>query len=155
MNPRNFVLKIISTFFYIGYLPFIPGTFASVVGLFLFFLVKDSVLVYLSLTLILVVLGFWVSSKAEKIFQKKDPRYIVIDEVAGMFFSLMFIPYDLKLFIAAFVLFRILDALKPYPADTLQRLKGGVGIMTDDIIAGLYTNLILQVTLRLISLRAS
>lgn len=79
----------------------------------------------------------------------------MIDEVSGMLLSLIFIPYDIKLVIMAFILFRILDTLKPYPLDRLQNLAGSIGIMSDDIVAGLYTNIILQVVLRLVSFKAS
>jgi len=155
MRLKDFTVKTISTFFYVGYLPFIPGTFGSIFGLFLFFLVKDSLFLYAGVTLLITVLGLSVSGQAEKIFGQKDCRYIVIDEIAGMLLSLMFLPYDLKLVIAGFVIFRLLDALKPYPIGRLERLKGGVGVMSDDIMAAVYTNLILQVTARLASFKAS
>lgn len=96
-----------------------------------------------------------VTGKAERIFNKKDARCIVIDEVGGIFLSLIFVPYAIKLALLAFVVFRILDALKPYPAGYLQNLRGSLGIMGDDIIAGIYTNIILQVVLRLASFRVS
>lgn len=79
----------------------------------------------------------------------------MIDEVSGMLLSLIFLPYDIKLVIIAFILFRILDTLKPYPLGRLQNLAGSIGIMSDDIVAGLYTNIILQVVLRLVSFKAS
>lgn len=100
-------------------------------------------------------MGFLIAGQAERIFNKKDARCIVIDEVSGILLSLIFIPYDIKLVITAFCLFRILDAIKPYPADRLQRYKGSIGIMSDDILAGLYTNIILQLVLRGISFRIS
>lgn len=139
---------MVSTFFYVGYLPLIPGTFGSIAGLFLYFIIKDSVLIYALATVLFLVLGFFVSGPAERLMNKKDARYIVIDEVAGMLLSLAFLPYDLRLAIIGFCLFRILDSLKPYPAGPLQNLKGSLGIMSDDIIAGLYTNIILQIVVR-------
>lgn len=155
MNMRNFIIKTLSTFFYVGYLPFIPGTFASIAGVLLIYLLKDNSFIYILFTVVLIILGFLISGKAEKIFNKKDARFIVIDEVSGMLLSLLFIPYDIKLIVIAFILFRILDAFKPYPSDRLQRLAGSIGIMSDDIVAGLYTNIILQIVSRLVSLRAS
>jgi len=155
MGMRKFALKTLSTFFYIGYLPFIPGTFASIVGIFLFYLIKGNNFTYILFTLALMILGFLVAGRAEEIFNKKDARYIVIDEIVGMLLSLIFIPYDIKLVIIAFIIFRILDALKPYPAGSLENLKGSLGVMGDDIIAGLYTNIILQIVLRLASLKTS
>lgn len=154
-SSRRLIIKTISTFFYVGYLPFIPGTFASIAAIFLFYFVKDNNFIYILLTLTLIALGFLLTGRAEKIFNKKDAGCIVIDEVSGMLLSLIFIPYDIKLVIMSFVLFRILDTLKPYPLDRLQNLTGSIGIMSDDIVAGLYTNIILQVVLRLVSFKVS
>ena len=155
MKMHNFIIRTLSTFFYVGYLPFIPGTFASIVGVLLIYLLKDNSFIYILFTVVLIILGFLISGKAEKIFNQKDARFIVIDEVSGMLLSLLFIPYDIRLIVMAFILFRILDAFKPYPSDRLQRLAGSIGIMSDDIVAGLYTNIILQIVSRLVSLRAS
>lgn len=155
MNIRNRIIKTLSTFFYLGYFPLVPGTFASIIGVFLFYFVKDSVFIYMLSTLLLLFLGFLVTGEAEKLFGTKDASCIVLDEISGMFLSLIFIPYDMKPVIIAFVLFRILDMLKPYPAGKLQDLKGSIGIMGDDIVAGLYTNIILQVVLRLASFKTS
>ena len=146
---RNFLVKILSTFFYVGYLPLIPGTFASLVGVLIFYIARSNFPIYICLTLCVIFSGFFVSGKAEKIFNKKDPKYIVIDEVCGMLLSLMFLPLDIKFVIIAFVLFRLLDILKPYPANRIQELKGSIGIMGDDIVAGVYTNLIMLVVLKM------
>ena len=151
----RFIVRLLSTFFYIGYLPLIPGTFGSLAGVVLFYLVKITALNYILIISTVIAVGFLVSGQAEKAMQKKDPRCVVIDEVAGMLLSLMFLPYDIKLVVIAFILFRVLDTLKPYPAGRLERLKGSVGIMSDDLIAGLYTNLILQVVLKVTSFKAS
>lgn len=151
----NSLVKILSTFFGAGYLPFMPGTFASIIGIFLYYLIRGNSVTYLSLTLALMISGFLVSGRAEELFGKKDACCIVIDEIVGVLLCFMFIPYDIKLVIIAFILFRILDALKPFPAARLEEQYGSVGIMTDDIVAGLYTNLILQVALRLASFKIS
>ena len=148
MDIRKTIIKIISTFFYIGYLPFIPGTFGSIAGVFLYYLLKDSISIYTIFSCILIILGFLVSGPAERMLNKKDASCIVIDEVCGMLLSLIFLPYDIKIVVLAFILFRILDALKPFPLDRLQRLKASPGIMADDLVAGLYTNIILQIVLR-------
>jgi len=155
MKTRNYIIKTLSTFFYVGYLPFIPGTFASIVGLYLFYLMKGDVFKNLFFLSLFTLLGFIVSGKAEKIFNKKDAKCIVIDEVSGMLLAFVFLPYNAKVIIIAFILFRILDALKPYPADRLQDLRGSRGVMGDDLVAGLYANIILQVVLRLASFRPS
>ena len=149
------LVRIINTFFYVGYLPLIPGTFGSIAGLFLFFMVKDNVLIFLLTTFVLLTLGFMFSGQTEKEAARSDPPCVVIDEVCGMLLSLIFLPYDIKLIILAFIIFRILDTLKPYPAGRLERLRGGVGIMSDDIVAGFYTNVILQVVARFTFFKAS
>ena len=154
MNIRKPIIIITSTFFYVGFLPLIPGTFGSIAGLILFYLVRESVF-YPLFTLLVIILGFMVSGEAERLLNRKDARCIVIDEVSGMLLSLLFIPYDIKLVIIAFLVFRLLDALKPFPAARLEKLKGTIGIMSDDIVAGLYTNIILQVVLRLASFKTS
>ncbi len=155
MKIPNLIIKALSTFFYVGYLPFIPGTFGSIAGVFLFCFVRNNSFAHIILTLALIAVGFLVAGRAERLFNKKDPKCVVIDEVSGMLLSLIFIPFDVKLVIIAFILFRILDTLKPFPSGRLERLSGSMGIMADDIVAGLYTNIILQVVLRLVSFKAS
>jgi phosphatidylglycerophosphatase A len=155
MAIRRFIVKTLSTFFYIGYLPLAPGTFATVAGVFIFYLAKDSLVTYSLFILLSLVLGFLVSGPAERIFNKKDARCIVIDEVAGMLLCFVFMPYDVRLLVLGFFLFRFFDILKPFPANRIQDLHGSLGIMGDDIVAGLYTNIILQLILRFTSLIAS
>jgi len=152
---RKVIIKVTSTFFYVGYLPLIPGTFGSLAGILLFYLVRADAVIFVLSTCVLIILGFLVSGQAERNENKKDASCIVIDEVSGMLLSLIFIPYDARLVVLAFLIFRILDTLKPYPAGILQRLKGSAGIMSDDIVAGLYTNIVLQVIARLASFIAS
>jgi phosphatidylglycerophosphatase A len=155
MRALNFFAKTIATFFYAGFFPLVPGTFASLLGVILVFLIKDNFLIYGIITVVLLILGFLSAGPAERIFQRKDARYIVIDEVAGMFLCLAFLPYDIRLLLIGFFLFRILDTLKPFPADHLQNLRGSPGIMLDDLVAAFYTNIILQVVFRLASFKAS
>jgi len=140
----NRLAKIIATFFYIGYLPFMPGTFGSAAALLLYIFLKPGPLAQYAFLALFLSLGFYFSGKAEKQFNSKDPKYIVIDEVAGMFLTFLFIPFDFKLLLIGFLLFRVLDTVKPYPADRLQNINGSAGIMLDDIVAGLYANIILQ-----------
>jgi phosphatidylglycerophosphatase A len=145
----------LSTFFYVGYLPLVPGTFGSLAGLTIYLFLKNNPQLYLFITAILVFLGYAISGKAERIIGTKDARYIVIDEVCGMLICFLFLPFNAKLVIAGFFLFRLLDTLKPFPGGRLERYKGSVGIMSDDIVAGIYTNIILQVVFRLASFKIS
>ena len=155
MFLKKNIILLFSTFFYIGYLPFIPGTFGSLAGLILFYLSRNSLAAYISITFILLILGFLSAGNAERILNKKDCRYIVIDEVSGMLLAFMFIPFDIKLLTLGFFLFRIFDTLKPYPAGSLQNLKGSLGIMADDLIAAAYTNIVLQLVLKFATFKAS
>lgn len=149
------MIKFISSFFYLGYVPKMPGTAASIAGACLYFLFCRDNLAYWSLTGICVILGFLVCGKAEREFARKDPAVIVIDEVAGMLVSLLFLPCDIRIVAAAFVLFRFFDILKPFPIKDLQRLPGSMGVMSDDLLAAVYTNCILQVVARFAICNAS
>ncbi len=155
MRIPNSLVKIIATFFYAGFFPLVSGTFASFMAAVLFYFVQNNAFVYWCITAVSIILGFLFSGSAERIFGQKDPRSIVIDEVAGMFLCMAFLPRDLKYLLAGFFLFRLLDTLKPFPAGRLQNLKGSTGIMLDDIVAALYTNIILQVVFKYASLRVS
>ncbi len=140
----NRLAKLIATFMGVGYLPFIPGTFGSAAALVLFLIVKPGLIAQCVFLAVFTVLGFCFSGQAERLFNSKDPKYIVIDEVAGMFLAFLFVPLDFKLLLIGFLLFRVLDTVKPFPAGRLQNLSGSAGIMLDDIVAGAYANLILQ-----------
>lgn len=152
---RDFLIKTISSFFYIGYLPFIPGTFASIVAVAIIWLLRNSPPIYVSFALLTTILGFAISKNAEDIFGGKDAEYIVIDEIAGMSLSLLFLPLNTVTLFCAFVLFRGFDILKIYPADKFQHLAGSRGVMLDDIVAAIYANLILQLVLRFLSYKTS
>jgi len=145
---RDLLIKLISTFFFIGYLPLIPGTFGSIAGVGIFYLLAGgSRSGYFLFVFCIMILGLLTSGKAEKLLNKKDPGCIVIDEVMGMLIALSFLPADPKIVVLAFLIFRILDMLKPFPAGKLQDLHGAIGVMGDDLVAGIYTNIVLQVIL--------
>jgi len=144
----NFLIKIIATFFYAGFLPLFPGTFGSAAALLLFLIFKPEPIAQCVFLAVFLFLGFCFSGKAEKLFAGKDSKYIVIDEAAGMFLTFLFVPLDFKLMLIGFLLFRVLDTVKPYPADRLQNLNGSAGIMLDDIAAAIYANIILQILSR-------
>lgn len=149
-SSGDFLVKAASTVFFIGYLPLVPGTFGSIAGVGLFCLLKGATpITYFLFIFGIIALGLISSGRMEKLLNKKDPGCIVIDEVAGMLIALSFMPYDLKIIFLAFLIFRILDTLKPYPAARLQNRHGAVGVMGDDLIAGIYTNIVLFLILRL------
>lgn len=143
--------KLLSTLFYLGYVPVFPGTLASLVAASAVLLLKPLPGLFYLLTGITVLVGFLVSGKAEKAFGRKDPPCVVIDEAAGMFISLLGLPPTLYTAACAFVLFRAFDIIKPFPLRGIQTLSGSAGIMGDDLVAGLYTNIILQAVLRMAS----
>lgn len=145
----NLIARLLGSVFFLGYLPLIPGTFASLFGLLLFYLIKDRIILQVYIAAVLVILGLVFGGRAEQALGRKDDKRIVIDEISGMLLALLFIPPDPRMMTLAFILFRILDTMKPFPAARLQNLKAGPGIMSDDIVAGLYTNIILQVVLKL------
>lgn len=142
--------KIILTFatgFGSGYIPWASGTWGSAVGLILYyFLFRNLSFVPYLLTLTAwFALSIWSAGEAEKYFGK-DSGKIVIDEIVGIFFSLALIPLSWKTGLAAFLLFRLFDIWKPFPARWCQdHLPGGWGVVMDDVVAGIYANLILQV----------
>jgi phosphatidylglycerophosphatase A len=141
----NSLLKYIATVGLAGFSPVAPGTAGTLVALIIVALLNLPPVLYVFMTLAVTGVGIIAAERVEEILQKKDPGCIVIDEVAGYFVAVAFLPHTMGYLIAAFFLFRFFDIVKPPPANMLQRLKGGVGVMADDIVAGLYTNLLLQV----------
>jgi len=127
-----------------GYFPVASGTFASALALVPYFWLRDRPWAYAAVVAALCVLGVWTSGQAERILQEKDSHKIVIDEVAGMLVAAAGLPVHWFYPFAAFVLFRIFDVWKPFPAQQAQALPGDWGVMTDDLIAAVYANVILQ-----------
>ena len=139
------ILKNIATLGFIGYIPFAPGTFGTLTGLILFMVFKPSLYSQLIIIVTGTITGICASSAAETIFNEKDSNKIVIDELIGYCFAVFCIPYTFSFIFAAFILFRFFDILKPLLISRLEKtLSGGLGIMTDDIVAGIYTNIILR-----------
>lgn len=143
------LVKITTSFFYLGHSPLMPGTLGSLAGLLIYFVVKDKFPIYAFTVIFLFALGILFSSEAEKIYKRKDAQMIVIDEACGMMLSMFLVPYNFWIMILGFVLFRTFDILKPPPAKAIEKFSGSFGIMFDDIIAAIYTNFILQITCRI------
>jgi phosphatidylglycerophosphatase A len=149
MNFGEKAVMFLATGFYVGNIPPAPGTLGSLIGLPLCFLLAG---IQLPTAIILAVLfiGFavWIANAAEKTLKKKDPGCIVIDEVAGMVVTLIGLPFNLMTAGSGFIIFRILDILKPFPIRTLdKRLAGGIGIVADDVVAGIFANIFLRLLL--------
>tara|TARA_Y100000994_G_C15659797_1_gene428984 strand:- start:291 stop:713 length:423 start_codon:yes stop_codon:yes gene_type:complete len=135
-------MKIILSVFYLGYFKYAPGTLASLLTMFLCFFVMPLNL-FNPLLIFSTILGFSTCYIFSKNNIEKDPSYIVIDEVVGMFLCLLFLPKNLFLYFVAFFLFRFFDILKPSIIFKSQNSKYGIGIMMDDILAALLVNLML------------
>jgi phosphatidylglycerophosphatase A len=156
MKPTDYLALSIATCG-VGYLPVAPGTFGSLVAVGIFLLlarvVTGSSLVAVVLVLILAftVVGIWAATRTEQLSGKKDPGKVVVDEVAGQFIALfpltLFPRWSTLAVIVSFILFRFFDIVKPYPANRLQELKGGAGVMFDDLVAGVYAAVIVSIIL--------
>ncbi len=128
-----------------GFLPVAPGTAGSLVGLVLFcVLYQFPLMVQVTAVVLVSLLGVAAASRVARRSGVEDPGMVVIDEVAGMWVSLLFLPFSPVTAVAGFVLFRVMDVVKPAPARQLERLPGGWGIMCDDLMAGIYANLLLR-----------
>jgi phosphatidylglycerophosphatase A len=142
----------IATVAYCGYVPIAPGTIGSAAGLVVYLLVwwTRSPLVEVTLIVVTLLLGVWSGTIAERYFGGIDPGPVVIDEVLGMLITLAFIPAGWSAALAGFVLFRVFDVIKPYPASRMERLHGGLGVMLDDAMAAVYANISLRVVMWLL-----
>jgi len=157
-NPVTFIAAFFASGFFTGYVPFAQGTAGSFIvpailsGILLFFhnyipFYDQGLLIFF---LFFTFIGVWSSGVCEKIWGH-DPGRVVIDEIAGMLLSILFIPLSLTGLWAGFFFFRLFDIFKPFPARTAEKLPGGWGVMADDIVAGIYANISVRVVLFMIS----
>ena len=147
MNFKQKSVMFLATGCYIGNISFAPGTFGSVLGLLLcFFLSKIDFSIAVLLTLIFILCAIWIANEAEKILEAKDPGCIVIDEIAGIILTLSGLPFNITSVTLGFLIFRALDIWKPYPIRLLEnKFSGGIGIVLDDVAAGILSNFILRI----------
>jgi phosphatidylglycerophosphatase A len=140
------LIVLIATGLYSGKLPFAPGTWGSAFALVPWYFCRGLSLAHYGIVLaVLFVVGFLTAGSAEKIFDKPDPGSVVIDEVLGIFITLTLAPNHPVAWVLGFILFRIFDVLKPFPVSWLDtHLHGGIGIMLDDVMAGIYALICLQ-----------
>ncbi|MEY4095754.1 MAG: Phosphatidylglycerophosphatase [Acidobacteriota bacterium] len=136
----------VASFGYVGYFPIAPGTAGSAAGLVLFAFIRWIGVPAVELGAIAAVfaIGVWAANGTEAATGRKDPGIVVIDEVLGMLMTLALLPVSMTGILVGFLLFRILDVIKPYPAAQFESLHGGLGIMADDAVAGLYAYLIMR-----------
>jgi phosphatidylglycerophosphatase A len=139
------VALALATILGVGFVPWAPGTFGSAAGLLLWWLLPNSAIVQVAAIVMVFFVGAWSGSVAEQHFKASDPPPVVIDEVMGMWITLLLNPVGWQGAVIGFLLFRLFDVIKPYPADRLERLRGGFGVMADDGMAAVYANLALRV----------
>jgi phosphatidylglycerophosphatase A len=148
------LITFIATGAYAGYVPFVPGTVGSIVGVMLGLLLipvwNRSPAAFLMLFTVVFTAACRIAGAAEKLAGEHDSSTIVIDEIFGMIAAMFLIPAGWLWLLTAFALFRILDVVKPWPASFFDRMHGGAGVMLDDLISGIYANLVLQLVRRLI-----
>lgn len=149
MKQINLFEKIIGSGLYSGYVPIASGTFGSLVALFIYFIPGfEQPVVIIPVTILTFIYGIYISGKFEIVYGK-DPSECTIDEVVGTWISLMLLPKSIGIAITAFLLWRVLDIIKPPPASQSENLKGGLGIMLDDVISGFYTMIVMHIIIEL------
>jgi phosphatidylglycerophosphatase A len=155
-TTRDYLALTIATAGGIGFIPIAPGTWGAVIGILLYLLVAASaarvfnkteaqfasfrIVLLLGLIICVVAAGIWAATHCERLFKRKDPGAVVIDEVAGQLIAFVFVPANVGRWsmVAAFIAFRVFDIWKPYPISHLEALESGLGIMADDVLAGVY-----------------
>jgi phosphatidylglycerophosphatase A len=143
----------VCTFGGVGYSPVAPGTAGSAAGLVVYAALRLAGATPLAEALVIgvvIVVGIWSGTLAERHFGTTDPGPGVIDEVAGMLVTLYALPAGWVMAIAGFFLFRVLDVFKPFPAQRFERLHGGLGMMADDVMVAVYGNLLLRASVALV-----
>ena len=149
--------KFIATFAGVGLFPIAPGTVGSIAGIGVLWAISlvpydyYQILLQLLFLIVFIPIGVIASSAYEKYFGKIDPGEVVVDEVVGMMITLFALPFSLFNIIVGFILFRFFDILKPFPIGKLQNIKGGWGIMADDIAAGIVSTIILRILITFIA----
>lgn len=148
----NRLAILLASFGFVGYFPIAPGTAGSAAALVLFLPLRWYASPWGEGAAIVALLlaGVWAGTAAERHYGREDPGYVVLDEVVGMLVTLFMVPVSWYGLFLGFLLFRLFDIVKPAPARQLERLHGGLGIMMDDVIAGIYGNLALRLLIWLV-----
>ncbi|MGE5681913.1 MAG: phosphatidylglycerophosphatase A [Bacillota bacterium] len=147
----NFLEKFLGSGFYSGYFPFAPGTAGSFLAMLFYFIPGfENLYIILPAIIIFFLFGLVTGTKFESFYGKKDPSQCTIDEVVGMWISLVLVPKHLNYIILSFIIWRIFDIIKPFPAGNAEKLKGGLGIMLDDVIAAIYSFIVVHIILTFI-----
>lgn len=144
MKQINWFEKLVGSGFYSGYIPIASGTFGSLVAILIYLIPGFERLgIIIPAIIVLFIYGLIVSSKFEKVYGK-DPSQCTVDEVVGTWIALIALPKTIFIILTSFLVWRVLDIIKPFPARTSEKLPGGLGIMIDDVISGFYSLIILH-----------
>ena len=146
MNFRDRAVLLLATGFSVGRIPLAPGTYGSLLGIpFCLVLAEIGLAVMVAAAVAFVLFAVWIAGKAERLIRIKDAPCIVIDEMAGITVAMLGVPLTPLNLTAGFIAFRVLDIIKPFPARYMDaKVAGGWGIVMDDVVAGLYSNLLLR-----------
>ena len=153
-NSKLKLAPILASLFGIGYIPFAPGTMGSLAALGIYLLLPSGLYMgtarylMLSFLMALSLVAVYICKKAEH-YLGEDAGSIVIDELCGFFVATLFLPYSLMIGLYAFVLFRVFDIAKPFPIYRSQRIPNGWGVVLDDVLAGIYANILLQILIHI------
>lgn len=145
---KNFLLKAFATVCGVGFLPVAPGTWATALGAAITYYLGNHLPYFTVLLLVFLALGIITTGILEKQMNQKDPGILVIDEVVGVMIALWGLPLKWPVIICGFFLFRAFDMFKIWPINKLEAMAGGCGIMLDDCMAGVYTNVVLRIAMR-------
>lgn len=144
MKQINLFEKIVGSGLFTGYIPFASGTFGSLIALFIYWIPGfEQIYVIAPAIILLFIYGIFITSKFESVYGK-DPSQCTVDEFVGTWIALIALPKTFFISLTSFMIWRILDIIKPFPARTSENLNAGWGIMMDDVISGLYTLIILH-----------
>lgn len=144
----NFVERLVGSGLFTGYIPLASGSFGSIVALLIYYIIPnfEKSIVIIPAIIFFSIWGISIGTKFENLYGK-DPAECTIDEVIGMWISLLFVPKELTIALLAFIVWRAMDIIKPYPARKAESLEGGLGVILDDIISAIYSLIIVHLIL--------
>jgi phosphatidylglycerophosphatase A len=146
----KYLILFFATGFGAGFSPIVPGTMGTLIAIPIYYFISSISFPLYELTLVaFFFFSSWVAGQAEKYWEKKDDRRIVIDEIMGFLVTMLWVTKTPLTIVSGFVLFRFFDILKPFPIRHLERVKSGFGVVLDDVLAGIYSNILLHLVLRL------
>jgi len=155
-NFSGKIVLVLSTWFGTGLLPIAPGTFGTLATVPLILVLDNLGTTYKVLSLMIaIVVAVWASGRHQELLGQSDPGEIVIDEVAGFLLTMLFLPCSWLAIGLGFIFFRLFDILKPYPIRQTERIRGGFGVVIDDLVAGLYAYAVVRIILLIPGLSGS